>query len=379
MEPSSRRSNSLRTPLTDLLGIEVPILQSGMGGVAGPELAAEVSNAGGLGILAGLRLGAEELRAQIRRLRELTDRPFGINLWLHPDLLPPVDPAALPKEDIQAVQGTLNRFRERLGLPEIHERPSGMPDVVEAAFDVVLEERVPVWSIGLGDPGPERVRRCHERGIKVIAMAATVEDARALAASSVDAVVAQGAEAGGHRSTWVKGRPPADAQVGTLALVPQVVDAVAPVPVIAAGGIADGRGLLAALALGATGVLLGTRFVATRESMASETWKRNLLERGSGETLVTNVWTGLQARGLRNRFADEYAASGAPVLPGLVQSNAAHDVYAAARQRGDGEHFPMYAGQGVGLLDDLPGAAEVVAAMVEEARAALAGLVQGSR
>lgn len=360
-----------RTPLTDLLGIEVPILQSGMGRVAGPELAAEVSRAGGLGILAGLRLGADELRRQIRRLRERTDRPFGVNLWLHPEVETPVDPGAIPADLVHTVQGTLNRFRERLGLPSTLERPAGLPDVVAEAFETILEERVPVFSIGLGDPGLERVRRCHERGIKVIAMAATVEDARALAASGVDAIVAQGGEAGGHRSTWVKRNSPAE--VGTLALVPQVVDAVA-VPVIAAGGIADGRGLLASLALGAAGVMLGTRFVATRESQAPEFWKRALLERKSEETTLTNVFTGLHARALRNTFADEYAASGSPTLPALVQFNAAQDIYNAALGGGDGEHFPLYSGQSLGLIHDLPGAAEVVARIVEEARVAMAGL-----
>jgi nitronate monooxygenase len=347
-----------------------------MGRVAGPELAAEVSKAGGLGILAGLRLGAEELRRQIRRLRELTDRPFGVNLWLHPDVEKPLDPEAFPEDVVQSVQGTLNRFRDTLDLPARHERPPGLPDVVAEAFEAILDERVPVFSVGLGDPGPERVRRCHERGVKVIAMAATVEDARALAASGVDAIVAQGGEAGGHRSTWVKRSSPAD--VGTLALVPQVVDAVS-VPVIAAGGIADGRGLVAALALGAAGVMLGTRFVATRESQAPDFWKQSLLERRSEETTITDVFTGLHARALRNTFADEYESSGAPTLPGLLQSSAAEDIYTTAAQRGDAERFPQFAGQSLGLIHDLPGAGEVVARIVEEARTARAGLPEGLR
>jgi nitronate monooxygenase len=372
MSPTAERTTGgFRTPLTDLLGIEVPVLQSGMGRVAGPELAAEVSRAGGLGILAGLRLSAEELRRQIRRLRELTDRPFGVNLWLHPDVETPVDVGAIPDDLVQSVQGTLNRFRDRLGLPATLERPPGVLDVLAEAFEVILDERVPVFSIGLGDPGPERVRRCHERGIQVIAMAATVEDARALAASGVDAIVAQGGEAGGHRSTWVKRTSPAD--VGTFALVPQVADAVS-VPVIAAGGIADGRGLLAALALGAAGVMLGTRFVATRESQAPDFWKRALLERKSEETALTNVFTGLHARALRNTFANEYESSGDPTLPALIQANAAEDIYRASAARGDGEHFPLYSGQSLGLIHDLPGAGEVVARIVEEARKAMAGL-----
>lgn len=368
-----RPADHLRTPLTDLLGIDVPIVQSGMRRVAGPELAAEVSNAGGLGILAGLSLGADEIRREIRRLRELTDRPFGINLWLHPDLQPPLDPASVPDEQVRAAQGELNHFRERLDLQPAFDRPKPMPDVLEEAFEAILEERVPVWSIGLGDPGPERVRRCHERGIKVMAMAAAVSDAKALAASGVDIIVAQGAEAGGHRSTWVKGQSPESAQVGTLALVPQVVDAV-DVPVVAAGGIADGRGLVAALALGAAGILLGTRFVATAESKAPAFWKRALIEKESGDTVITTVFSGLPARGIRNAFLAEYTASGAPVLPSLLQSNAAQDIYAEAITRGDGDLYPMLSGQSLGLIKDLPGAGEVVASLVREAWAAMARL-----
>jgi nitronate monooxygenase len=230
-----------------------------------------------------------------------------------------------------------------------------------------------VWSVGLGDPGASLVRRCHERGVKVIAMIATVDDARAVAAAGVDAVVAQGGEAGGHRSTWVKRESREAATIGTMALVPQVVDAVS-MPVIAAGGIADGRGLVSALALGASGVLLGTRFVATRESGAPEFWKKALLERGSDATTVTDAFTGLYARTLINTFNTEYAAAGAPVLPPLLQARAAMDVYTASAQQQTGDSFAMHAGQSMGLIHDLPGAGEVVQAIVREARAVLAAL-----
>ncbi len=359
-----------RTSLCDLLGIEYPILQSGMGGAAGPELVAEVSRAGGLGILAGLRLTGDQLRQGIRRVRELTDRPFGVNLWLHTELMPPADVSKVPEGTVRQIQGTLNRFRARLGIPATEARPSAVPDVIAEAFEVILDERVPVWSIGLGNPDPGWVRRCHERGIKIVAMVATVDDARAVVASGVDIVVAQGGEAGGHRSTWVKPASREAAQVGTVALVPQIVDAVK-VPVIASGGIADGRGLVAALALGAQGVLFGTRFVATREATVPEFWKKTILERGGEATTITDAFTGLYARYVRNTFTDEYAASGAPVLPALVQSQAARDIFEAAAARQEPEYFPMPTGQSMGLIHDLPGAGEVVEAIVREARAVL--------
>jgi len=363
----------LRTALCDLLGIEYPVLQSGMGSVAGPDLVAEVSRAGGLGILAGLNVPPDELRARIRQVRELTDRPFGVNLWLHTELRPPADPATISDERLSAVHGVLNRFRSRLDLPLAGQRPGPVPDIIPAQIEAVLEERPAVFSVGLGNPGTELTARCRERGIKVVAMVATADDARAVAAAGVDVVVAQGSEAGGHRSTWVKRPTPESAGVGAMALVPQIVDAV-DVPVVAAGGIADGRGLVASLVLGATGILLGTRFVATRESMAPEFWKKSLLEREGDDTTMTDAYSGLWLRALRNTYADEYRASGAPVLPPLLQTRAAQDVLEEARRRADGDYFPMLSGQGVGLIRDLPGAGEVVETIVREARAVLAAL-----
>jgi nitronate monooxygenase len=357
---------SLRTPLCELLGIDVPILQSGMGSIAGPELVAEVCRAGGLGILAGLNVPPEDLRGLVHRVRELTPRPFGVNLWLHQSMQPPVDVGAIEERDLEGAQRELNLFRERLGVPPRSGRPAPLPDLVERQLDVLLEERIPVLSIGLGDPRHDRVVRCRERGIRVMAMASTVDDAVLLEASGVDVVVAQGSEAGGHRSTFVKTRSPQEGAVGTMALVPEIVDRVK-VPVVAAGGIADGRGLVAALALGAAGVMLGTRFVATRESMAAAFFKEAIVTGKADQTRVTDVFTGLYARGIENRFIAEYEASGAPVLPPLAQRNLAQDVYAAAFRRDDREHFPMLAGQSLGIIHDLPGAADVVRSIMEEA------------
>jgi len=366
---------SLRTRLCALLGTEHPIVQSGMGSVAGPELVAEVCGAGGLGILAGLNVPAADLRKSIRRVRELTDRPFGVNLWLHTDLRPPIDPATISESTLRAAQDTLNRFRERLGAPTTSARPPRGPDLVAEAFEVILEERPAVFSSALGFD-PTMIKRCHERGIKAMTMATTVENARAMAAAGADVIVAQGGEAGGHRSVDGKPASPDAASVGTMVLVPQVVDAVR-VPVVAAGGIADGRGLVAALALGASGILLGTRFVATRESMAPEIYKKRVLESDSTATTLTDTITGLWARALRNRFTEEYRDSGAPVLPPHVQRTAASDVYLASLKRQDPDYYPMMTGQSVGLINDLPGAADVVEAIVREARAILDRLLRG--
>jgi nitronate monooxygenase len=379
--PADRAENGMgegakpvfRTSLCDLLGIEYPIIQAGMSGVAGPELVAEVSNAGGLGVLTGALTPPAELREKIRRIRKLTERPFGVNLLLHVDLRPPKDPALIPDEFVAKIQVQLNRFRERLGIAKSAFRPGAIPDLANAAFEVVLEERVPVWSIGLGNPAPEMVRRCRERGIKIIAMAATVDDAKAVAVSGVDAIVAQGGEAGGHRSTWVKRESRERANIGGMALIPQIVDAVR-APVIAAGGITDGRGIAAALALGASGALIGTRFIATRESGAPDFYKQALLKADSDATTVTDKFTGMYARVLRNDFTEEYESSGAPAFPPFFQFLAMSDIVKATTEKGSGEYFPMYAGQGVGSLRDLPRAADVVQSLVREARAVITGL-----
>ena len=365
----------LRTVLCGLFGIEYPIVQSGMGSVAGPELVAEVCRAGGLGILAGLNVPPDDLRQRIHRVRALTDRPFGVNLWLHSEIRSPVDVSLIGDETIRAVQAALNRFRGRLGLPATQAPPPNAPHLVDAALQTIIEERVPIFSAGIGNPDQLMVERCHRAGIKVIAMVTTVADAQQVAAAGVDAVVAQGSEAGGHRSVGVKPASPDTAMVGTMALVPQIADAVR-LPVVAAGGLADGRGLVAAIALGASGILLGTRFVATRESMAPEFYKKKLLEREAESTAVTDAFTGQWGRALRNTLAAEYRETGAPVLPSLLQSVVARDIYDAAAAHQDGEYFPMWAGQSVGLIRDLPGAADVIQSIISEARAVILALSQ---
>jgi nitronate monooxygenase len=356
------------TPRADalcrLLDIEFPIIQSGMSRVAGAELVAEVSKAGGLGILAALRLTPDELRREIDRIRGLTDRPFGVNLWLHPGVVHPVAPESIPETALADVQHTLDEFRAELAIPASSTRPAAFPDLVARNFEVILEQRVPVWSIGLGDPGAEMVARCRARGVRVMAMVTNADDARTVEASGVDLIVAQGSEAGGHRSAWSPGRQDA----GTMVLVPRIVDAVN-VPVLAAGGIADGRGLVAALALGASGAVLGTRFIAARESIAPAFFKDAVVGAEPGDTVVSDAFTGLPMRVLRNRFTERYGRR--PVLPPMLQSGAAQDIFAAADSRGDREHFPMPAGESAGLIGDLPPAAAIVRALVSEANAVL--------
>lgn len=369
---------SLSPRLTEVLGITAPVLQSGMGGVAGTELAAAVSNAGGLGTLAALRLKPDAVRAGIERMRLSTASPFAVNIWLHQDVRTTPDPATVAEDVVRGSQAVLNEYRGRFDLRPKLDRPARPDDLVNDALDVMIEERIPVFCAAIGVPEAELVERFQRAGTRVVSMVATIEDGRQAVANGVDVVVAQGTEAGGHRSYGTK-RELADATgSSTLTLVPEMVDAVGgQVPVVAAGGIVDGRGLAAMLALGADGVLLGTRFVATRESQAAKVWKRRITT-GDRSTTLTDGFTGQWARVLRSDFTDRWADASenenVVALPGLLQAAAGADLFGAAKAAEDDQLQPLYAGAAVGRLDDIPGAGEVVQRLVDEAREILNGV-----
>jgi nitronate monooxygenase len=360
----------LSTPLCDLLGVRYPIIQAPMaGGWTTPDLVSSVCEAGGFGVLAGARVSPEKLREDIRAVKARTDRPFGVNFL--------IAPPGEGNEDVAAVQRFLDRFRERLDLPPGETDITLPPSPLEEQLEIVFEERVPVLSVALGDPG-ELVERAHEEDMLVSAMVTTVDEAVRVAERGVDVVVAQGAESGGHRSTFEVGVGGEAPLVGTMALVPPVVDAV-DVPVVAAGGIVDGRGLVAALALGASGVQLGTRFLVARESGAHRAYRERLLRAGETDTVVTHVFTGRPARGLRNRLAEEYLRDGPEPLGWLMHGAAAGDIYGASKAADDGDYSPLLAGQGLGLLEEEQSAAEIVDQLVQDAGGVLSRLAgQGS-
>jgi nitronate monooxygenase len=357
----------MRWPLgiRDRLGIDLPIVLAPMaGGISTPELVAAVSNAGGLGSFGGGYLSGDALREAIRRIRALTSRPFAVNLFA-PE--PPRDPP--PPDDLARAARALAPWRAELGLP-----PRSAPEPLAPHAErmrAVLEEGVPVFSFTFGTLPPEELAALHRTGTFVMGTATTVGEARALEASGVDAVVAQGAEAGAHRGTFLG--PPERGLVGTLALVPQLVDALS-VPVVAAGGIMDGRGIAAALALGARAAALGTAFLACPESGASRPYKEALLGLAPDDdgTALTRAFTGRAARGLRNRFLEEMAE--APVLPYPLQHAMTVDLRREAAKAGKPELLSLWAGQGAPLARALPAAA-LVRELARETEAALAGLV----
>jgi len=349
----------MRTALTRLLGIEHPIIQAPMaGGPTTPALAAAIANAGGLGTLGAAYLAPDTLRREIAAVRALTDRPFGINLFV------PETPDVTPKQVARA-QALLNPLRAELGLPPSPDIPP-QADSFADQLAVVIAERVPVLSFTFGILAEEHLDALRTAGILAVGTATTVAEGVALERAGVDAIVGQGSEAGGHRGTFAPDAASAErALVGTLALIPQLVDAVR-VPVIAAGGIGDGRGLLAALALGAVGVQMGTAFLACPESGAHPQHKAAVLAATDEDSIITRAFSGRSARGIANHFIEEMRAHEAEVAPFPVQNALTRDIRQAAARADRGEYLSLWAGQAARLATARP-AAEIVRATVEQA------------
>lgn len=299
--------NDIHTRLCDLLAIRYPILQGAMQGAGGPELVAAVSNAGGLGVLPTFGGTEKQLRADIAATRTLTRRPFGVNIT-------PIGPA-----------------------------------FTESRAKIIAELEVPIVTTGRGDPGTPIVQMLKESGITVIPVVPTVAHARRVEEEGADAIVASGTEAGGHVG-----------HVATLPLVPQVVDAVH-VPVVAAGGIADGRGFVAALALGACGIQLGTRLIATPESDARESFKRRVLDATETDTLVTRVLTGKPVRTIATSALREYEAA---LLTGDDAGALRRQYRQASRER---KEFAAVAGQISGMVNDIKSVQQVFDDILREA------------
>ena len=348
---------SLRTPLCDQLGIDVPILLAPMtAGPSTPELAAAVTRAGGLGILGVTGRTAGDVAAEVRRARELCGGgPIGVNV----QLAERTAGAGTP----EAMDALLAPFREELGATEAEPAQADPPlALVEAA----LAAGATVASAALGDPAP-LAPLARDAGVPLLAMVSSVAEAVQAVASGADVIVAQGMEAGGHRTTFAPdaGLP----LVGTIALVPRVVDAV-DVPVVAAGGIMDGRGVAAALVLGAQGAMLGTRFLLAEEAGTPETTRRALGGLADTDTFVTDAVTGRPARWVRNRIASALH-EGPPHLGWGAQRAATDPVRRAAAAAGREDLLPMLAGQGAGMAKTVQPAEEIVVEVVTGAVAAL--------
>jgi nitronate monooxygenase len=351
--------------LASVMGVEHAIILAPMaGGTSTPALVAAVSDAGGLGSLGAGYMTPAQIAKAIAEIRERTDRPFAVNLFAGGyDGTGASDPAAMLK--------LIAPWHERLGLAP-PTAPAGSLPPFEQQVEVILDARVAVFSFTFGIPAPDVMRRMKDRGIMLIGTATTVAEARRLEQAGVDAIVAQGSEAGAHRGTFITALE--DSLVGTIALVPQMIDAVA-VPVIASGGIMDGRGIVAAAALGASGVQLGTAFLVCPESGAPAAHKAAIRTARDDGTMLTRAFSGRLARGIANPFAQAMRGHEGELLPYPAQNNLTRAMRAAAAERGGADCLSLWAGQAAPLAREMP-AAELVAQLLRETAAALVSIAQ---
>jgi nitronate monooxygenase len=351
----------LHTPLCDRLEIRLPIIQAPMPSASTPELVAAVSQAGALGSFGFTYTQPEAMLREAEAVRAHTHAPFNANLFVSKQ--PPAVTAAAQRGALEAVAG----YYKELGLPP--PEPVGQPYApdLESQLRAVEEMRPAVFTFHLGDLPPERVRRLQSLGVKVGGSANCVAEARNLEARGVDFIIAQGAEAGGHRASYL--RDPYESMTGTLALVRLIVRAVK-TPVVAAGGIMDGAGIAAVLALGAQAAWLGTAFVPCPESASTRVHKESILGSSEDGTVITEKFTGKPARVIANRFVREMHERAAPQLVFPAQSVLTGKLRAAAAKSDNPDFVAMYAGQAAPLARALPAAA-LVAALEAEALEAL--------
>lgn len=348
---------------TRKLGIHIPVIQAPMAGVSTPEMAAAVSNAGGLGSLGVGNLDAEAARVMVRAVRALCGRPFNVNVFCHPPAAP--DPAR-EAAWLSRLESRFARYGAKPadGLREIYK--SFLVD--DAMLDVLVTERPAVVSLHFGLPDSGRIRALKTAGISLLATATSLSEALAAEDAGVDAVVAQGYEAGGHRGTFDLDAP--DECLGTMALTRLLVRSLS-VPVVAAGGIMDGAGIAASLALGAGAAQLGTAFLLCPESAADAGYRRALLERPARRTVMTSAISGRPARSLANLFTDlgdKCPRDEVPSYP--IAYDAGKSLHAAAKSMGEFGYGAHWAGQGAALARSVS-AGELVGALWQECQEAL--------
>ncbi len=345
------------TSITQLLGINLPIIQAPMaGGPTTPELIAAVSNAGGMGSLGAGYLQPDVLRENVRAIKALTDKPFAVNLFI------PESYETTPQA-IKASLQTLAQVAPDYIKSDAQVVPPYTPDF-DAQFQVLCEEGIPVFSSTFGLPSKEVVTRLKSQGTIVIGTVTNVAEAQAMQAQGIDAISVQGSEAGGHRGTFIGN--PSDSFIATFALLPQVCDHV-DMPVIAAGGIMDARGIMAARYLGAAAVQMGSAFLCCPEAGTHPLYKQAILDLDTDNTRLTIAFSGRYARAIKNNFTEAMLDKQESILPFPVQNKATKIMRQAATANKDNQYMAMWAGQGAYLARVIP-AAELVTKLDDACR-----------
>ena len=332
-----------RNRLTAKLGIDYPVIQGPLGGLSSQKLTAAVSSFGGLGSFGALNLSAEAIKDVIAEIRSLTSKPFAMNLWVSQE------DEGTRRSDERAFDRSLARITRHLtelGAPLPTYKPYSPATRFDNQARALIDAKVPVFSFIFGVPPTEILQECRAKEIVTIGAATTPEEAAALEEAGVDAIAASGFEAGGHRGSFLRAAD--DSLTGTFSLVPRIADTVN-VPVIAAGGIADARGLIAALALGAEAVQMGTAFLACEESGASRLHRQALQEKRAGHTALTKGFTGRLARGIHNRLLEELNRPGIEILPYPLQRALVRNLAIPAEAAGRSDLLPLWAGQSANL------------------------------
>jgi nitronate monooxygenase len=359
-------SNLWDTQFTRLARIDLPIALAPMGNNAStPELVAAVSNAGALGILGCVGLPPEEIRLRIRRTRDLTDHTFGVNIPLYSGVSAK-EPAGTGSNVPESHRRFVNEFASTHGLSLKGQADAGEAHLGEGfsrrQFDVILEEQVAVFSSGLGISA-DIVDTCHQAGMLVISSVGSLRHATRAREAGCDLITAQGAEAGGHTG-----------QLGSMVLIPLVVDAVSPTPVIGAGGIGNGGALAAVMALGAVGGWVGTAFLAAEECGIAKEIKQLLIKADERATVVTRSISGLPLRSLRSPWSESFDASGLPPLGVAEQGQLSNPIFTAVREAGRFDIILQSCGQVVAGITSIRPAAEIVASLVSQAESVLRSL-----
>ncbi|WP_347551023.1 nitronate monooxygenase [Pseudalkalibacillus hwajinpoensis] len=356
------------TSVTNRLKITYPIIQAGMaGGVTTPELIAKVSNAGGLGSLGAGYMNPGQMREAIQKVKLLTSNPFSINVFIpEGDVTSPVK--------IDKANAAMRRYRDELGLsdPETEQiSASVLQEEFKQKLQILIEEEVPICSFTFGIPSNEEIQLLKDQGLTLIGTATTVNEALLNEERGMDLVVMQGSEAGGHRGTFTGEFD--HSLIGTVSLIPQTVDRVS-IPVIAAGGIMDGRGILAALALGAGGVQMGTAFVTSKESGANPLHKSLIMDSTEDQVIVTSKFSGKPARGIHNQFMKEMAVVSIEDLPGYPMLNSlTKDIRGEAAKQHRPEFMSLWSGQSPRLSGE-KSAQEIVIQCVKQVERSLRNL-----
>ncbi len=323
--------------LTRTLQIQYPIIQAGMAGSTTPSLVATVSEKGGLGTIGAGYFSIEKLESEIQTVKSLTKQPFGVNLFV------PKENTGVNPDQIEHMNAWLKPYRRAFHLEEpvvnIEESQK-----FKDAVNKVIEYKVPVCSFTFGIPNHQIIEKLKENNVILIGTATTVEEAIENEKAGMDIVIAQGSEAGGHRGSFLRLGDSEEPMIGTMSLVPQVVDHVS-IPVVAAGGIMDERGLLASIMLGAQGAQMGTAFLTSNESGANDLLKEAILISKETDTIVTNVFSGKNARGINNQFVKEMSQYQGEIPEYPIQNQLTNQIRKTAVQQGESELTHIWSGQ----------------------------------